>query len=136
MKYLKYYNFDKYANDIKSIVDRESDIYNKDVETQFSIDLFYGLKWVIIEYLQYNEINFDNYKNRMYREIEGIVHKYSKYKFYILNDLSLVKEIMWEHINDELPYNEIKHSPQLQNHIFDTVNNIIQDLKNKKLLKV
>jgi len=142
MKYLKHYNFDNYVDNIKSIVDRESDVYNKDIETQFSIDLFYDLKWTINDYLKDKQTNSfvdneeDEYKKRIFRDIDGILYKYSKHTYHIIKNLPLVSEIMWKYINKTIPYNDVENKHHLQDHIFNTVTNIIKELKSRELFDI
>ena len=85
-------------------------------KNQMKIDLFYGLKSAIKDYIDDSKRNFiershEEYEKRLNNEIDGILYKFSKGKYNNIaeSDVSIAKEILWEEINKTIPYDEVDY---------------------------
>lgn len=93
-----------------------TDVYSVPTN-QLKIDLFYGLKSEIKDYLSMNNVekSADTYSSFLNSEIDGILYKYSEGKFDLIaiEDKEELKKKLWEMIDAELPYDEVKYDQHL-----------------------
>jgi len=142
MNIKKYNNyFDESVNMIKDIIKRENRIYYQNIETEFKIDIFLKLKWTILYYDMdikhgFAEKSINEYKRRIQNDINGIIYKYSKYKYHILLNIEIVNKIMLDIILTELPYDKVKyeHDYNIQDKIDIVTQHILQTLKENDLI--
>lgn len=128
MRFKKFENFINVGPDFKKNIKtaellskRKKDIYNSSNITQLKVDLFYGIKWQIRDWLKYEDDKTqESYENFLNVEIyddkndSGVLRKYSgiKYNNIELEDLQEVKSILWKYINEIIPYDEVDYDYQ------------------------
>lgn len=112
-------DFEDRLKGLGELVKRRSEFYSVPLN-QMKVDLFYGIKWEIREWLDsidrgLRERTQESYENALNSEIyhngSGILKKFSGGKYYNIDpdDVEEVKSILWKYINETIPYNEVDY---------------------------
>lgn len=139
-------NFEDKLKGLEDTVKRKREVYDAP-ENQLKIDLYYGIKWKIREFL--DDINrgyivktqkeYENYLNsEIYYNDSGILKKFSEGKFDMIKteDIGKVKSILWKYIKETIPYDEVDyyHTYNLNDKLLKLLDEFILELKKKKLI--
>ena len=125
---------------------RRSEFYNSNTLNQIKIDLFIGIKSEINHFLDYTEDKTqEQYEIYLNGEIfndksqSGILAKYSGVKYYNIDksDVEEVKIILWKHINEKIPFNEVDYyyTYDLQGKLFNLLDDFLAEIQEKGLWK-
>jgi len=116
---------------------------------QIKVDLFYGIKWEIRNFLDYvdktDEKTQEKYEEFLNSEIyddnskSGILSKYSGGKYENINksDISEVKSILWKYINERIPFDKVDYyyTYDLQGKLMTLLKDFLQEIQEKSLFK-
>jgi len=124
------------------LVKQRSEYYAVPIN-QIKIDLFYGIKTEIRDFLSDVEQGIkrtkEEYHNRLDSEIDGILYKFSggKYTNILKDDVPLIKDMLWNLIDDKIPYDEVDYyyTYDLQGKLLNLLDEFLSELVDKDLFK-
>jgi len=144
-------DFEDRLQALKDMTQQRSEFYSIPIN-QIKVDLFYGIKWEIRDFLDYcvnknlDEKTQEKYEEFLNSEIyddeskSGVLAKYSGGKYENINksDIPEVKSILWKYINEILPYDEVDYyyTYDLQGKLMTLLENFLQEIQEKGLFKV
>lgn len=134
-------DFDDRLRGLSEFTKQKAEIY-KIPTNQIKIDLFYGIKSEIMNWLDdvdrgFAERTQDEYENRLNSDIDGILYKFSegKYTNIKIEDKETIKDLLWNLINGAIPYNEVDYyyTYNLRGKLFTLLDEFVKEILQRGL---
>jgi len=140
-------DFEDRLKGLGSLIKQRSEFYSVPLN-QIKVDLFYGIKYEIRIFLENSEKHTndktqDKYEMFLNSEIfddesqSGILEKYSggKYDNIERENVPEVKEILWNYINTQIPFNEVDYyyTYDLQGKLLNLLSEFLDEIVEKEL---
>jgi len=135
-------NSEEKLQTLKDFTEKRSEFYGVP-NNQIKVDLFYGLKWEIREWLgdvdKHGEKTIEDYHRRLNNEIDGILYKFSegKYTHIKIEDKKEIKNILLNLIDERIPFNEVDYyyTYDLQGKLMTLLEDFLIKIQEKDLFK-